>query len=93
MREEGRIGLEWAQPVRSAQTRAKTWVESAAREALYIVQVEAVREWAWRVARERHLIPTRNTPDNNYAKPILIRQLQTIIDRADSTDLQESAIA
>ena len=43
-REEGKIRLEWARRVRSAQTRAKTWVESAAREALHIVQVEAVRD-------------------------------------------------
>ena len=41
------------------------------------------------VARERHLIPTRNTPDNKYTKPILIQRTQTVIDRADSTDLRE----
>ena len=48
-----------------------------------------MREWTWRVARERHLIPTHNTTDINHTKPILIQQLQTIIYRADSTDLQE----
>ena len=88
-REEGRIWIEWARRVHLAQTRARTWVESTAREVLYIVQVEAVREWAWRVARERHLIPARKVPDNKCNKPLLIQQIQTIIDRTDSTDLQE----
>ena len=61
-REEGSTGIEWARRVRLVQTRARAWVESAAREALHIVQVEAVREWAWRVARERHPVPTHNKP-------------------------------